>query len=321
MPISKSNNKNRGPKPIGLTMGDPGGIGPEIIAKALHRGALRGQGPFCLIGDCAVFKQYIKKLPPGSTMLHCGGPLGGNYRIGRPDPANGAAALLFLDTAIDLLKQGHLRALVTAPLAKETIKPFHRRFQGHTEHLAEAFGNPPVGMLFVSDILKIIIVTRHLPIRQVPRAVSQESVLETIRLTDRALRNLFHIRSPKIGVCGLNPHAGEGGTIGREEITAIIPAIKQARLKKIDASGPFAADTLFTQKSGPRYDAIVAMYHDQGLIPAKAPGINRLVNLTIGLPFIRTSPAHGTAFDIAGENRADPSSMAAAIALAARLSA
>jgi 4-hydroxythreonine-4-phosphate dehydrogenase len=321
MPISKSNNNRRGLKPVGITMGDPGGIGPEIIAKALRRRALRGQGPFCLIGDRAVFEQYVDWLPPGATLLHRDGPLGVNYRIGRPDPVNGAAALMFLDAAIDLLRQGQLRALVTAPLAKETVKPFHRRFQGHTEYLAEAFGNPPVGMLFVSGRLKIIIVTRHLPIRQVPRAVSREAVLETIRLTDRALRKLFHIRSPEIGVCGLNPHAGEGGTIGREEITAIIPAIEQARLKKINVRGPFAADTLFAPESGRHYDAIVAMYHDQGLIPAKAPGFNRLVNLTIGLPFIRTSPAHGTAFDIAGQDRADPSSMAAAITLADGLSA
>lgn len=322
MPTLKSKNKLKTLDllPVGITMGDPGGIGPEIIAKSLRHKANLNQGPFCLIGDREIFMHYLRHLPESTSLLHCENPLKKTYEVGKISSINGAGALTFLNTGIKLLKKKYLRALVTAPLAKEAVKPHNKKFQGHTEHLAEAFSKKQVGMLFVSDHLKTIIVTRHLPLRAVPRAITLDSVLQTIILLNQSLKKIFHIASPKIAICGLNPHAGEGGTIGQEELTTIIPAIKLARKKRIQALGPFAADTVFNPKISSPYDAIVAMYHDQGLIPAKTLGLNQLVNLTIGLPIIRTSPAHGTAFDIAGKNQADPSSMIAAINMAHTLS-
>jgi 4-hydroxythreonine-4-phosphate dehydrogenase len=194
------------------------------------------------------------------------------------------------------------------------------QFPGHTEYLARAFDAKRVGMMFVSNRLKTIIVTRHIPLRRVHLNVTTKNVFDTICLAEKALKQHFRIRRPKLAVCGLNPHAGEKGEIGDEEITQIIPAIRKAKQKNIIVTGPLPADTLFAPERSNKYDAIIAMYHDQGLIPIKTLYFSELVNLTVGLPFIRTSPAHGTAFDIAGKNKADPSSMAAAIKLAAELS-
>ncbi len=176
-------------------------------------------------------------------------------------------------------------------------------------------------MMFVGDSLRTIIVTRHIPVKKVASALNKKVIVDTICLANNALKKQFQIKNPRLAVCGLNPHAGEGGKIGREEITTIIPAIKACRQKKINVSGPFAADTLFKPSRTKDFDCIVAMYHDQGLIPVKSLYFDQVVNLTIGLPYIRTSPAHGTAFDIAGKNKADSSSMEAAIRLAIQLSA
>ncbi|MCK5179279.1 MAG: 4-hydroxythreonine-4-phosphate dehydrogenase PdxA, partial [Candidatus Omnitrophica bacterium] len=241
------------------------------------------------------------------------------WKIGKPNLASAKASLNALQEGVDLLKSKAIDGLVTAPLSKEPISRILPSFQGHTEFLADAFGIKNVGMMFVAGKVRTIIVTRHIPLNQVCKAVNPANIYDTIDLTHRALRNLFKIKKPVIGVCGVNPHAGEEGTMGREEITKVIPAIKKARRRKMNVEGPFAADTLFSPDIAHHYDAIVAMYHDQGLIPVKTLCFKELVNLTIGLPFIRTSPAHGTAFNIAGAHKADPSSMPAAIKLAVEL--
>jgi len=209
---------------------------------------------------------------------------------------------------------------VTAPVCKETICRFKPFFQGHTEFLSNAFGIKNVGMMFVAKNLRTILVTRHIPLGKVSKAINTQLVYETVSLANTTLKNQFRIKRPVIAVCGVNPHAGEGGTIGKEEINAVIPAIVKAKHNRINVQGPFAADTLFSPDISKRYDAVVAMYHDQGLIPVKTLYFTELVNLTVGLPFIRTSPAHGTAFDIAGKNRSNSSSMCEAIKLAVRLS-
>ena len=241
-------------------------------------------------------------------------------KIGTPTQDSARLSLLFLDKAIELLKHNDISALVTAPVCKEAINGLGVSFRGHTEYLAEAFHIKRYDMMFVTPKLKTIIVTRHIPIDQVSKALSIKKILDTIELTDQVLRKDFRIKSPRIGVCGLNPHAGEGGLMGKEEATKIIPAIKKARQKGINVTGPLSGDTAFYARKAEGFDTIIAMYHDQGLIPVKTLAFNQAVNLTIGLPFIRTSPAHGTAFDIAGKNKADASSMREAIQLASVLS-
>jgi len=240
-------------------------------------------------------------------------------QIGKPTKSGAKTSLNALEIAIDLFKKNEITSLVTAPVCKETISKIKPTFTGHTEFLAKAFNKKFVGMMFVADKLRTIVVTRHIPLNKVSAHVNPSNVYNTIRLTHQTLKHTFNIKNPSIAVCGMNPHAGEGGTIGKGEITKIIPAIKKGRHNKMRIEGPFAADTLFSPDVTQQYDAIVAIYHDQGLIPMKTLCFTRLVNLTIGLPLIRTSPAHGTAFNIAGKNKADPSSMCEAIKLAAVL--
>lgn len=281
---------------IGITTGDPAGIGPEITAKA------------------------IRSLPrlPGAE-LHVINEKAFGIVPGRSSKKSAQAALNALHEAIQLLKLKKINALVTAPLSKESICTLGIDFVGHTEYLADAFKCKKFAMMFVSPKLKTMIVTRHLPLKAVPKAINSKNILEAIELMDGALKKHFKIPRPVIAVCGLNPHAGEGGRLGTEEIKIIIPTIQTARKNGINVIGPLAADTLFSPDLPHKYDAVVAMYHDQGLIPVKTLDFSRVVNLTIGLPFIRTSPAHGTAFDIAGKNKANPASMIEAIKLAAQL--
>ncbi|MBI5150491.1 MAG: 4-hydroxythreonine-4-phosphate dehydrogenase PdxA [Candidatus Omnitrophica bacterium] len=313
--MSRSNHKA-----VGITLGDPAGIGAEVTAKALAQPSVRGAARFTIIGDEGLFHKYFPVRYKNCTFIDVGCLRAGDFTIGRPSRATGKASLAYLQTAIDLLKREQLSALVTAPVCKEAIGKTMPSFHGHTEFLADAFGaRRDVGMMFVSGPLRVLLVTRHIPLQQVSRAITTELVFRAVRSTDAALKKYFHLKSPLIGVCGLNPHAGEGGTLGREEIRYIIPAIKRARAEGLKVEGPFPADTIFYPQNSQRFDALLAMYHDQGLIPVKTLYSRELVNLTIGLPFARTSPAHGTAFDIAGQNRADASSMIEAIKLAVKL--
>lgn len=311
MPTSKSNSRV-----IGITLGDPGGIGPEIVAKALSSRSLRSRAKFVIFGD-----EGLCALPKNANIEfnRVGAITPREVSVGGITQKNGRAALQYLRTAMRFIKSNRVDALVTAPVCKEAIILSEKSFIGHTEFLADACRVKSVGMMFVSDVLRTIIVTRHIPLNAVARAISSAAVLETIRLTHKALRTHFGISRPRIAVCGLNPHAGENGTIGREEQTCILPALRQAKRSRIQVFGPFAADTLFLPAKLKDYDCVVAMYHDQGLIPVKTLAFDKVVNLTVGLPFVRTSPAHGTAFDIAGQNKADPASMISALKLACDL--
>ena len=321
--MSRSSNKR-----IGITLGDPAGIGAEVTAKALAKASVRNLARFTVIGDEYLFRRYFSVRYKNCTFLDAGCPRGGagDFKpgwpclpAGRASRLTGEASLGYLRQAVELLRRGELNALVTAPVCKEAIGQTDASFHGHTEFLADAFRAREVGMMFVSGPLRVLLVTRHIPLNQVSRVITGDLVYRAIRLTHAALKKYFRISRPLVGVCGLNPHAGEGGTLGQEEIRHIIPAIKRARAQGTRVEGPFAADTIFYPRNSKRFDALLAMYHDQGLIPVKTLYFRNLVNLTVGLPFVRTSPAHGTAFDIAGKNKADASSMIEAIKLAVRL--
>ncbi len=308
-------------KCIGITLGDPAGVGAEVVAKALAQAQVRKAAKFIIIGDACLFRRYFPVRYKNCAFVDVGCLKAGEFKAGRPSRLTGKASLAYLQRAVGLLKEGELSALVTAPVCKEAVGQTDASFHGHTEFLADAFGARDFGMMFVSGSLRVLLATRHIPLNQVSRVIDTGLVFRAIHLTDAALKKYFRLKKPLVGVCGLNPHAGEGGTIGREEIKHIIPAIKRARSEGMRVEGPFAADTIFYPGNSKRFDALVAMYHDQGLIALKTLYFRRLVNLTVGLPFVRTSPAHGTAFDLAGKNKADASSMIEAVKLAARLSA
>jgi 4-hydroxythreonine-4-phosphate dehydrogenase len=335
-------------QPLALTLGDPCGIGPEILAMALTRGEVPGG---FVVGDAAVMRRALacigqprpvveierpaqwSAVPPGAVAVLQpeGLPPGlAELPLGRVDARAGAAAARCLREAMAWARRGEVAALVTAPLHKEALAAAGEPYPGHTEMLqAEAAGPghtpAPVRMMLANDELKTVLVSIHVPLREAIERVTAPSVLETIRIAHRSAA-LWGQPQPRIAVAGLNPHAGEGGLFGDEEIRHITPAIQAARAEGIDARGPFAPDTVFMRaRQAPghpgEFDLVVAMYHDQGLIPVKYLGVEQGVNVTLGLPFIRTSPDHGTAFDLAGTGRADPSSLIAAARLARRLSA
>ncbi len=247
-------------------------------------------------------------------------PLATPSTPGRLDARNAPYVLRLLDLAVDGALTGEFAALVTAPVQKSLINEAGIAFSGHTEYLAARTGGLPV-MLLASDTLRVALATTHLPLAQVSGALSIEGLVRTATTLDQALRRWWGIRSPRIAVCGLNPHAGESGHLGDEELRIIAPALAQLRAHGIDAAGPLPADTVFVPRILAGFDAVLAMYHDQGLPVAKHAGFERTVNVTLGLPILRTSPDHGTALDIAGTGRADPASLRAAVELAAQLAA
>ena len=324
--------------PIAVTMGDPAGIGPEIVlklladpvsdtmAKPVAAAWPDGENPpaptFIVYGDPILLVREARHLGLNPERLHirsCS-TLPADLPVGRVDARAGDAAFLAVrQAALDALV-GRVRAVVTAPLNKEAMNAAGHRYPGHTQILAELAGGVPVRMMLANQELRTVLVTIHAPLRQAIESLSSRSVLDTIRITHRHLQTTG-IARPRIAVAGLNPHAGEAGLIGREEIEIIAPAIDAARAEGIDASGPHAPDTVFMRARGfARFDVVIAMYHDQGLIPVKYLGLEDGVNITIGLPFVRTSPDHGTAFDIAGQGIADTRSMAAAIRMADEMS-
>jgi len=302
---------------IGVTLGDPGGIGPEIVARALASQAIAKNVEFVVIGPREWYERYRHAHARIHTFVEI--VPAGKIRIGCPHPINARIALESLNKAVELIKAGEIQSLVTGPVCKEAIADLGVAFEGHTEFLAQKFHCRDVEMMFVTDRLKVLILTRHIPLKKVPQTITKDKILRSIRMTHQALKKYYKIKKPHIAVCGLNPHAGEGGGIGKEEVIVIIPAVRQARRSGFRVSGPFAADTLFIPDKARSFDAILAMYHDQGLTGIKSLAFDKVVNLTIGLPFIRTSPAHGTAFEIAGQNKARIGSMAAAINLAVNL--
>ncbi|MFY8120150.1 MAG: 4-hydroxythreonine-4-phosphate dehydrogenase PdxA [Burkholderiaceae bacterium] len=308
---------------IALTTGEPAGIGPEIALRA----AAQADRPVTLVGDAALLETTALAIGlgwplPAVQVEHV--PLASPCLSGRLDPRNAAYVIGTLDRAVDGALAGRYRAVVTAPVQKSAINDgaaTAHPFIGHTEYLAQRAGVPHVVMLLVGGGLRVALATTHLPLAQVPAAITRESLAATLDVLHAGLRTRFALPAPRIGVAGLNPHAGESGQLGREEIDVIAPAVAAARSRGIDASGPLPADTLFVPATLARFDAVLAMYHDQGLPVLKHASFGHGVNVTLGLPFVRTSVDHGTALDLAGTGRADAGSMIAALRLAAELTA
>lgn len=239
--------------------------------------------------------------------------------VGAATAAGGSASIRYLLAAIEAMKAGRIDAVATGPINKAAIHQAGYPWPGHTELFAEKFASNDVAMMFAGGPFRVVLATIHMSLADVLRTLSADGILRTIRLADQALRRFFAIREPRIAVCGLNPHAGEGGLFGDEESRTVIPAVERARAEGINATGPLPADTVFRSAMKGRYDVIVAMYHDQGLIAIKTVAFEESVNITLGIPAIRTSVDHGTAFDITGQNVADPSSMKSAIRMAVRM--
>jgi len=313
-------------------MGDPGGIGPEVTIKALQDPQIDFPFQPLLIGSQAVFERTAQSL---SSKLEFktleevaeiqGDEIGvidpvdtapGDLPVGKVSPISGRAAMKALIRGIDLVQKGVIDALVTGPISKRAAHLAGYHFPGQTELLAHYTRTSSFVMMLANQKLRVALVTTHLPLSQVSDNLSVEVIQDKLRVTDQGLKDYFAIPSPRIGVAALNPHGGEGGDLGEEEIKFITPAIERSRKEGIDVQGPFPCDTLFTPPFLSRFDAILAMYHDQGLIPVKLLGFGQSVNITLGLPIIRTSPDHGVALDIAGQGRADPGSMIAAIRMA-----
>lgn len=302
-------------RPLLVTAGDPCGIGPEVILKALHSN--RSNAPLIVIGTASVFQQAARRLKLPLPTHFIDVPIRGVLAPGRTSARAGEASAAYLDVAIALIRQGAASGLVTAPVTKWAVQRARGRFEGHTEYFAKAFRVPRVVMMFASERLRVALVTRHVPLRDVPRRLSASLITQTVRIAAESLRRQFRIRHPKLVMCGLNPHAGEAGLLGQEERRVIEPALRACRRQSIRIEGPVAADGLFG--SLPRYDAVVCCYHDQGLIPFKLLSRDQGCQVTLGLGFVRTSPDHGSALDIAGKGLADPGSMRYAIRLASRL--
>jgi 4-hydroxythreonine-4-phosphate dehydrogenase len=281
---------------IAITVGDPAGIGPEIAAKASADPRVRAACEPILYG------------PSGEEP----------FEPGVLSAASGRAAYDAIVRAVTDARAGRVDAIATAPVNKEAFRLAGLPWAGHTDLLAHLTGAPQVAMMFYSDALCVVLATVHIALADVPRALTRETIAGTIGLAWRELPR-FGIERPRIGVAGLNPHAGEHGLFGREEAEVIEPAIAECRAAGIDVDGPFPGDTVFVRASRGEFDLVVACYHDQGLIPVKLLAFGRAVNVTLGLPIIRTSVDHGTAFDIAGKDVADPGSMVEAVLLAARL--
>lgn len=318
-------------RPIAITMGDPAGIGPEIVLKALTATDKKGASTdrvsteptrYVVYGDSGLLAREAQRLNldiSGLSIRSCS-TAPSDLPVGRIDPRAGEAAYLAVRQAATDAMSGAVRAVVTAPLNKAALNAAGFHYPGHTEILAEIAGGVPVRMMLANDELRTVLVTIHLPLRQAIESLSEALVAETIALTYQHLRSTG-IDSPRIAVAGLNPHAGEGGLLGREEGDIIAPAIASARRDGIDAIGPEAPDTVFMRaRNFVHFDVVIAMYHDQGLIPVKYLGLEHGVNITVGLPFVRTSPDHGTAFDIAGQGRADVRSLSAAMRMADQMS-
>lgn len=330
--------KKKTAKPVvAITMGDPAGIGPEIVFDALADPSVRKICFPLVVGDLGVLQRASKKRRNGPSLnsWQKGQPIAANgagipvyslssmspreARAGRPTKACGQAVYHYIKGAAELVLSGRADAMATAPISKHILRLAGHSYPGHTELLAELAGAGECRMMLVGGGLKVVLVTIHLPLTKVAGQLTRERIQATIELTHHALKGHFGIPRPRIAVTGLNPHAGEEGIFGKEEKQIILPAILKARRKGICARGPFPADSLFFQVARGDYDAVVCMYHDQGLIPFKLLHFFDGVTLTLGLPFIRTSVDHGTAYDIAGKNKADPSSIKEAICLAAAL--
>lgn len=316
---------------IGITLGDPNGIGPEVVIKCLLDSRLIKFMEPVVIGSSGVLRQHAERLnirdlrmkvveevperlPEGVvTVLDVIPGESPRVDFGKITAEGGALAMKAVEVATDLSLDGRLDAMVTAPISKEAISLAGYTDPGHTEFIARRTSTTEYMMMMVAGEMRIGLVTVHMAIWDVPRAVTREEILRKIRILTASLQNDFQIVRPRIAVLGLNPHAGDGGVLGREEEDTIIPSIRQACDEGYLAFGPFAADGFFAIGGYRNYDAVLAMYHDQGLVPFKTLAFESGVNFTAGLPIVRTSPDHGTAYDIAGQGKASPGSMRSAI--------
>lgn len=322
---------------LGITLGDPAGVGPEVVVKALARRDVRDACRPLVIGDAATIRETAARLgrrlaleivdettlaasrTAGPSLLQVSTLTARARRPGHPSVEGGGASYRYIETAARLAMAGAIDAIVTAPINKAWVTRAGFPISGHTELLRELTGAPEVRMMLAGDRLRVVLVTMHMALAAVPRALGVDGVARTIRIADEHLRRYHRLARPRIAVAGLNPHAGEGGLFGDEEARIIAPAVRRACRAGVCASGPHSADSLFVRAVNGEFDAVVAMYHDQGLIPLKLLHFHDGVNVTMGLPILRTSPDHGTAYDIAGRGDADPGSMVAALLLAARM--
>ena len=339
-----SNSSNPNPRQrqslprIAITMGDPAGIGPEVVLKAVAEEEIRRICVPVIIGDAQLLAHTARTLDlqSGYDIVRRGEPLpehlseplifhldniNGVIEPGIESGAAGKAAGGYIEAAVELCAAGSVDAIATAPINKRSLFLGGYSFPGHTEFLAHLTGSEEFAMAFVAANLRIVLISTHVPLAEAIRMVQRERVMRTITLTNRELKR-WGIERPRLAVAALNPHGAEGGLFGMEESSEIVPAIEACRgVEEIDVQGPFSADTVFLRASRGEFDAVVACYHDQAMIPVKCLSFGEAVNVTLGLPFIRTSVDHGTAFDIAGKGIAEHSSMVAAIKLAAELSA
>ena len=308
---------------VGISMGDPSGIGPEIIAKSL--GQFSDFVEIVLVGDRWVFDQlfannYLRhnnlRKPPAVKFINLNNVPRKNFSFGKTRAEYGKAAVEYLAKSIELLQDKRIDCLVTGPVSKESVNLAGINFSGHTEYLARHTGTDNFVMMLMNRKLKISLVTRHIPIRKVSGALTRKKIYNTIRISGESLRNIFAVKNPSIVVAGVNPHASDNGVIGNEENLIIKPALNMLKGFAGSVDGPLAADVAILKAQEKKYDCVVVMYHDQALIPLKQSGASFGVNITLGLPFIRTSPLHGTAFDIAGKNLADPVSFLEAVRVA-----
>ena len=331
-------------KPLIITMGDPTGVGPEIIIQAVCAGAFTELArPLVVAGDLGVLQRAAvvcgldARLQPGSQRaLASDEILIGDYLIpvqalshldlerqsyGQPEVSSGCAMADYITWACDACIAGDAAGMVTAPINKQALQAAGVTFPGHTEMLADRCKIDEVVMMLAGERLRVCMVTTHCALREVPLRLTTERILTTIRITATALRKQFGLKQPRLAVLALNPHAGEGGLFGDEEKRHIVPAIEAARAEGLDATGPHSADTLFWFATQGQYDAVICMYHDQGLIPLKLLHFDDGVNVTLGLPIVRTSVDHGTAYDLAGTGQASPASLIAAVKTAVGMAA
>jgi 4-hydroxythreonine-4-phosphate dehydrogenase len=318
---------------IGITMGDPAGVGPEIIVKALSDPAIHEICRPVVFGDRGALALCLGTAEPCSIreISHPSEASGVSAQIdlipvcrldsdclvpGFPKVEGGAAMVECILAALDMALQGEIAAMVTCPISKVLMQQAGHAYEGHTRLIADRTGTQDYVMMLAGEKLRVALVTIHCALKDVPGLISKESILKTIAVTSKALAQDFGLKSPRMAVAGLNPHAGEAGLFGMEEAEIIEPALKEARQKGFPVQGPFPPDTIFHRAASGNFDAVIAMYHDQGLIPLKLLHFSDAVNVTLGLPVIRTSVDHGTAYDIAGKGVADPSSLKAAVRMA-----
>jgi 4-hydroxythreonine-4-phosphate dehydrogenase len=311
MPTSKSAD------PILVTMGEPAGIGPEVAVAAFTvLGGRIGNRPLRLVGDPDVLRS-CGEIPADDAIIPT---MNRAVRIaGKPQAKNADAIVEAISLAVEWALKGNAGAVVTAPISKAVLMQTGFRFPGHTDFLAHLTGVRRAVMMLASGMLRVVPLTVHIPLAEVPPAIDGASIIETAEITLAALKRDFAIAAPRLVVAGLNPHAGEDGKLGSEDGEIIAPAVRELRRRGYAVEGPFPADTMFHEKARARYDAALCMYHDQALIPIKTLSFWDGVNVTLGLPIVRTSPDHGTGFHIAGRAMADPRSMIAAVKLAAKM--